>query len=92
MNPDFLTNHVRCFAPQNIHLENRFDETEVHFDRPPFRVKFADLLSCNFFWVKEGGSNDFSTDFYLAYCQHVQYLAVHGHIHPGSVVVLAFPI
>ncbi len=91
MHPDFLTNHVWCFTPQNIHLENCFDESEVHFNQPSFRVKFIDFLSCNFFWVKEGGNDDFSIDFDLAYCQCVWHLAVHGLIHPIRSLFWLFP-
>ena len=68
IHPDFVTNHVRCFTPQNIHPDNCFDESAIHFDKSPFRVKLTKLLSCNLFWIKEGGSNDFSIDFDLAYC------------------------
>jgi len=91
MHPDFLTNHFRCFTPQNIHLENCFDESEIHFDKPPFRVKFTELLSCNFFWVNEGSSNDFSIAFDLAYCQRVWHLAIHDLSHPIRSLFWLFP-
>jgi len=57
MHQDFLSDHLRCFAPQDIHPHGRLDVTEEQLDIPPLEVKFGQFRRRILPGIKQGGDD-----------------------------------
>ena len=51
---DFLADHVRRFATQNIHAHGRFDIPKKQFDVPPLKIQIRQLAGGIGFHIQQG--------------------------------------